>query len=213
MAILLYRKLESLDGQEKLERYKQIPFGGNRNGVIYNYLSSKGILAKSPTKPNYPEFLGARPYIPWEASAKDVIKTAGYDPREFRLIIDLKPSVQNNVSLFEIRYIWGVTYPNWTPLMLKLRTLFIDVSVDKASAKECKKQILIDADEEKDAPIFDFIYLQGGYETGSWNPARLGFHSGLLMWPETAEFFSNTMKAQLADWRPSTEEPEHELLC
>ena len=47
-------------------------------------------------------------------------------PAEHRILIDLKPSDKNNVSLYRLRDVWGYSYDGWTPLALRLETLLGD---------------------------------------------------------------------------------------
>lgn len=215
MGIFLYKKVQACKDREVVERYRKIAFGGNKNGVIYKYLTVRNVLnEKNRIEPAYHNDLGAEPYIQWDASATEVIEAAGYSNSEqFRLIIDLKPSVRNNVSLYEILHIWGITYKKWTPLLLKLRAIFTDEEVEENSIDKCKSKFILGTNENTDAPVFDFIYLQGGYETGSWNPARLGFYSGVLWWPEAASFFGEKMRKVLKSWNPTTNKLMHKLIC
>ena len=213
MAIFLYKRTGTKDGLEVFVRDRNIAFGGNKHGIVYNFLKARDILSRTPAKPNYAEQSGGQPYILWSSDINNMLKSTGRDPEQVRVLIDLKPKVQNNVSLYEILKVWGVTHPNWTPLMLQLRPLFIDTKVTAKSPETCKKQILVDPNANLDPPVFDFIYLRGGYEEGPWSPAQLGFHSGVLWWPEAARFFTAELQSHLKEWRPHPKAPKHKLLC
>lgn len=205
MAFMVYEKKGEQEGLELLElAYGKVAFGGNKNGILYNYLESR-------------EFDGAKQRSEyghaWSATAEALLEANFEDAQNLRLVIDLKPDVEGNISLYMVKTVWGVTYPQWTPIMLELTPLFVDESVPEDIRAECKRKILFDPDPEAHEPVFDFFYLQGGYAEGSWNPGRLGGYNGALLWPDAASYFTAQIQ-QILNALPSTEkEPRHALPC
>src|SRR5262249_25794907 len=77
---------------------------------------------------------GFRDVLPWGASGRQLLAIEHADFRDatHRLVIDLKPAAETNLSLYEIQHIWGWTTPAWTPIALRLRPLFADARVEHA---------------------------------------------------------------------------------
>ena len=66
--------------------------------------------------------------ISWHASSRDLIEIMDLNPENHSIVIDLKPDDKNNISLYELEDIWGFTDDGWTPLLLKLKALLIEVN-------------------------------------------------------------------------------------
>lgn len=70
---------------------------------------------------------GARPSpFGWHASASDIVAAIPGTTAGQEILIDLKPNVSENVSLYRLTDVWGFSYDDWTPLALLLQTLFAD---------------------------------------------------------------------------------------
>jgi hypothetical protein len=104
------------------------------------------------------------------------------------LVIDLKPYVAGNVSLFLLEDVWGWTEDYWTPIAVRLQGLFVDREED--DPKEFKKAFEVPPATDRDGPIHEFLYLihSGGPQKG-WNWARVGATNGALLWPDTLDYF------------------------
>ena len=217
MAFLLYRRGPVTDGLELLTSPEKVAFGGYRNGILYQFLRRSGLLLSKPAPITAGPRSSTEKVIPWHTSIEAFQKTLGRDPQRYRLIIDLKPRVKigegANISLFEIRHIWGVSYPIWTPVMLELRALFIDKPVPEGKRGICKERFLIDPDPRRDEPVFDLLYLNGGHLKGDWRPASPGAYNGVLLWPETARYFSEAIYKRLSVHAPDGRPTRHRLLC
>ena len=61
----------------------------------------------------------------WHASAADIVASLGGQSGQ-TIVIDLKPTVAQNVSLYLLRDVWGYSAKDWTPLALRLECLFVD---------------------------------------------------------------------------------------
>ena len=117
------------------------------------------------------------------------IATCDIEGRGNTFIIDLKPnSNPRSLSLYEICDVWGISDSDWTPIMLRLRALFVDT--DPADIDETD---FTRADLDVDEPIFSFLYLNGsvaaGKLTGRRTAPRASPTNSALLWPETFVHF------------------------
>jgi hypothetical protein len=118
----------------------------------------------------------------------EAFQEAGY--ADHTLIIDLKPkNRETNLSLYEVAEVWGHSSNGWTPIMLRLRGLFIDedpTAFNREDFTRCEADI--------DDPIFSMMYLQGTIREGSlldkWTPPGPSPTNSVLLWPETLQYFS-----------------------
>jgi hypothetical protein len=106
------------------------------------------------------------------------------------VIIDVKPKEQDaKLSLYELLDVWGYSDKGWTPVMMRLRGLFIDgrpLCVDT-------KEFVYDPKNAVN-PIFSVMYLNGSVANGDlvkkWTPPGPSSTNGVLMWPEVMKYFS-----------------------
>lgn len=103
-------------------------------------------------------------HFEWEMCEKDLLGKLGFSTGSYAVVIDMKPTVRNNVSLYQLRQVWGFSYPEWTPILVRLETLFVDRETEDPAAfkmhfhdRECER-----------TPVHEFLYLQGGWKSGSW---------------------------------------------
>lgn len=113
------------------------------------------------------------------------------------IIIDLKPgNAVGNLSLYELSEIWGVSGWGWTPLMFRLRALFVDCARD--GFYDHKFEI---EDSEIEEGIFSILYVNGsvsnGEICGKWTAPRASPTNSALLWPDTFEYF----KEASSRWR------------
>ncbi|MBM3495862.1 MAG: hypothetical protein FJX72_16290 [Armatimonadetes bacterium] len=123
---------------------------------------------------------GRPPPFEWHLDASDILRELGFDPVGHSITIDLKPRVQNNVSLFRLTDIWGYSYAEWTPVALRLDVLFADRGESDPAAF---KQEFVLGRRSLDV-VGEFLYLQGGVLEGTWNWGLVGRVNGALLWPE-----------------------------
>jgi len=107
------------------------------------------------------------------------------------LIIDLKPnSSARNVSLYEIADVWGVSANGWTPIMFRLRGLFMDQSDASLDDRDFVRH-----SDEIEENIFSMMYLNGTVQNGSifgpWTPPGPSATNSVLLWPDTMDYFSS----------------------
>jgi hypothetical protein len=145
--------------------------GGCNVGVIPDELSK--ILSPSDDAP-----------IGWVLPIADKWNKAGYS-----LILDIKPKT-NEVFLCELDSVYGYSYEGWSPIMLRLKLLYIDETKDNID----KENFVYPEDP---AIIYTMYYLYGtiknGQLVGTWNPP-FGTLTALLFWPEAMSFFFDHVK-------------------
>ena len=125
-----------------------------------------------------------RKELRWEVDEAEILEQLGYDSRDHLFIIDMKPSVPGNVSLYRLRRIWGFSNPDWTPLALRLDALFVDEK--QAHPEKFKSEFLLPS--RPDA-VHEFLYVRGGTRGGTWNWGRIGSVNGVLLWPRELKHF------------------------
>jgi hypothetical protein len=105
------------------------------------------------------------------------------------IVIDLKPTVGCNVSLYRLLDVWGFSCEEWTPLALRLECLFVDV--DQADPRKFKESFTVI--EAKRECVGEFLYLQGGVHSGSWNWGMIGRVNGTLLWPKAFSYLAGEL--------------------
>jgi hypothetical protein len=134
----IYKKASSAAGT-RYEFIEQISLFGCNVGWIPR-------LLRKVIPPGQPE-----PFE-WHLVISDALSASGRPGQTF--MINLKPNNRSNLSLYEIADVWGYSDSDWTPIMLRLRALFID---DDAGAFDAKSFERSDADISD--PVFSMMYL------------------------------------------------------
>ena len=123
--------------------------------------------------------------FPWHVNIEDCLK--GVEQDNQTLIIDLKPN-NRYLSLYEVLNVWGYSASGWTPILLHLRSLFIDENRGLYNDKD-----FIRTPEEVDEPIFSMLYLngtiKGGQLEGKWTTPGPGATNSVLLWPDVFKYF------------------------
>jgi hypothetical protein len=127
----------------------------------------------------------------WHATADDVIRLLGGSPATQAIVIDLKPRVTGNVSLYRLLCVWGFSAANWTPLGLCLRVLFSDRPEQNPLTF---KNSFVDPGTDHTL-VREFLYVQGGVSAGSWNWGMVGRVNGALLWPDAFDFLVAGLKS------------------
>jgi len=155
------------NGQLCLTFAEETSLAGCKNGVIANEL--KKIINQTDNAP-----------FGWALPIADKWNKEGYS-----LIIDIKPSSEE-IFLCELDRVFGYCYNEWTPVMLRLKSLDIEGADKKNFIYPDETQI-----------IYTMYYLYGsvnnGQLVGTWNPPRGGI-TALLFWPEAMTFFIDQVK-------------------
>lgn len=176
---LLYRKTRV---EQELIRYdseKRVKFFGCKEGLIPKFL-----LQSLPIAQNQP--------YRWHVSVEEALRRYGYPNSS--LIINLKPNdKRQNLSLYEVKDVWGDSGSGWTPILMRLDGLFTDADPS-----------LVDSDHfslftKKRPPIYTFLYLAGsigdGKLTGKWIAPRASPTNSVLLWPNTLNYFVSCIGA------------------
>ena len=171
MAYLLYKTMDRGD-DEDFQLLRQSGLGGSNSGIIARFL--RGAVTPSTEEP-----------WKWHVPMAEALRALEGDANAF--VIDLKPSDQHFVSLYEVRNIWGFSADGWTPIMLELETLLVDQDA-RAFNKSLFRLARIGREQ-----VFTFLYLSGsvtnGYLTGTWNFPRPSATNSVLLWPQTLAYF------------------------
>ena len=171
----LYETSATSDG--KRYRFgKRVSLFGSRSGYVPWLLTHQLDPASSEPKK-------------WHVEISDALSRADYQNQT--LIINLKPkNTTPNLSLYELLDVWGHSASGWTPVLLRLRGLFVDE--DPSPNRE---NDFLRTTRECDEPIFSMMYLSGtirdGVLMGRWTPPGPSPTNSVLLWPETLEYFWN----------------------
>jgi len=127
----------------------------------------------------------------WHISIESALAKTEYPGT---LIIDLKPKQKKtNLSLYEALDVWGYSDAKWTPIMLRLSGLFVDVDPKKVNRHDFSIE-----DRKREGPIYEFLYLDGTVEKGklkySWAPPPASPTNAALLWPDTLKYFVDCIK-------------------
>jgi len=186
MPFLLYECTQRPDGTRRYFQLKDVSLAGTTNGIIHPFVR---------------RFAPKSGVFPWHAKVKDLLHEAGIPPSQRAVVADLKPAGDANVALYELTDVWGYCYREWTPIALRLETLFVRRSVPdpvrfklRFSDEGCGRRL-----------VHEFLYLQGGLQGGTWTWGPVGSVNGVLLKPEALEFFIAMLQESLA--RPGAGKP------
>jgi hypothetical protein len=99
----------------------------------------------------------------WHATSDEIIRLLGGSPSTQAIVIDLRPRVAGNVSLYRLLDVWGFSYASWTPLAIRLRGLFSDRQEANPLAF---KNSFVDPGTDHSL-VGEFLYVQGGVSKGT----------------------------------------------
>jgi hypothetical protein len=122
----------------------------------------------------------------WTVSVEELLHAGGYQPDIHALIIDTAPR-RPTVSLFEIRYVSGYSYADWTPIMVTLEELFVDRNVAPTTTELFKKDF-VDVGCQR-CTVRSILYLLGGRQSGTWNWGGNSRTTAALLWDDAWEYF------------------------
>ena len=166
-----------------------------QSGKQYSYIRKVQIAGKTgPLAAIYclknPK--GVNPF-PWHAPLADIVQaTARAQPNQ-EILIDLKPNVAKNVSLYRLLDVWGFSYPHWTPLALRMEALFSDLPHDDPAKFKASF-----TDQNADHPLVgEFVYVQGGTAGGTWNWGQLGRANGTLLLRDAFDYLCGALTKSL----------------
>lgn len=163
---LWYKRIQDR-GRVRLIREEKAFLGGCNNGVIANAL-------RNIIKPNH------NPPLGWEVSIADE-----WNKEDYSFIVDIKPNSSSEIFLCEVDRVFGYSFNEWSPIMLRLKVIYDDVTENT----EDKSDFFFPEDPYI---IYTMLYLQGsirdGKLVGTWSPP-FGSITALLFWPEAMTYF------------------------
>lgn len=175
MPFFLYR----FDGDDYIRVRSNIPLAG-LNGPF---------CATARSAPDRPE---------WEISEDALVRFFGVDPDRHVVLIDLKPRVPIEVSLYRLKHVWGYSLDGWTPLALELEGLHVDETPPAGiSVAAFKERFPISA-----APgdrIYEFLYVNGDGRAGRWTFGRVGSVNAALLWERVFDSFLKRINRKRRD--------------
>jgi len=158
------------DGVTKLQRKKRICLVGCKSGIIPDLLRCK-------LKPDHNE-----PYD-WELDISE-----DYSSRGEAVIVDMKPYDEDCIFLCELDKAYGYSHNGWTPILLRLKGLYVDEPVGSLNKES------FDYPNKTDL-IYTMSYLSGTVENGNikgrWTGS--GPSRSVLLFPKTLTFFLASM--------------------
>ena len=178
MPFCLYERAPSADGGADYVQLRELSLAGRTDGLVYPFVKAYAPKAEA---------------FPWHATVKDLLDEARIPPKGHAVIVDLKPTVKGNVALFELTDVWGYSYADWTPIALRLETLFVDLILPDPLRF---KQRFSDLGASRE-PVHEFLYLRGGLRGGAWTWGPVGSINGVLLWPDALAYFIAKIQERL----------------
>ncbi|MGA2116077.1 MAG: hypothetical protein ABSH56_15155 [Bryobacteraceae bacterium] len=133
----------------------------------------------------------------WELSENALVSSYGVDPENHAVIIDLAPR-RKTVSLYRLKHVWGHSANEWTQLALELEGLCVDddppLGVTPAEFKH-RFPVL----RERGDRIYEFLYVNGDGQTGSWSFGRVGGVNAPLLWEDVFDSFLKRINRKRRD--------------
>lgn len=179
----LYHKKREADGSLSYSFNRKISLFGCRSGWI-----PKLLMRSTSAQQN-------EPYT-WHLPIESALAEA--DVANSTFIIDLKPNnKQPNLSLYELRDVWGYSDAGWSPILMRLRGLFVDTDPAKFDRNAFSKSGAVEP------PIYSFLYLAGsianGELKGKWIAPRASPTNSALLWPNTLRYFVECIRKTTPD--------------
>lgn len=134
----------------------------------------------------------------WELSEDALLRQLGVDGTEHAFVIDLKPKVSGEVSLYRLKHVWGYSSAGWTPLALELEALYVDESPPETISVTAFKERFPKPAQPGDR-IYEFLYVNGDGTTGSWAFGRVGSVNAPLLWESVFDSFLKRINRKRRD--------------
>lgn len=171
MPFFLYQHRSGIGDSLKFRRLKRVSIGGKHG----------------PIAAHAREECGGVPERGWHMSEIQLLDRLNVAP-EHAVLIDLKPTTKSNVSLYRITDVWGFSYKEWTPVCLRLESLFIDEIRQNA---EVFKEKFNFSPEGTGEIVYEFLYLNGGASEGTWQWGMSGNVNGTLLFQDAWRYLSH----------------------
>lgn len=163
--------------------HKPVNLFGCRVGLIPR-------LVRRSIPPNQGE-----PYL-WHLPLESALAESGSPNKT--VVIDLKPKEkEDNLSLYELIDVWGYSKDGWTPILLHLNGLFVDVDPKKDPKRYNRDNFWIEEDE-REGPIYEILYVNGSVSNGDlvekWTSPPASPTNGALLWPDRLKYFVDCIR-------------------
>lgn len=134
----------------------------------------------------------------WDIPAESLVRFFGVDPTDHAVIIDLKPKDRSLVSLYRIKHVWGYSSHAWTPLAMELEGLYVDETPPAGISPATFKQRFPALQGAGDR-IYEFLYVNGDAQSGSWAFGRVGSVNAPLLWEQVLDSFLRRINRKRRD--------------
>lgn len=126
----------------------------------------------------------------WHINQNEILTNLEFDPQKHAFVIDVKPDVKNNVSICKLQDIWGYSNDWWTPVLIRLESIFIDKkSIDHSTFKRAFN----DSEAEREV-LHEILYLDAGTHYGKRRWGKTGYVNAALLWPEVLSHFCSIIE-------------------
>jgi len=171
-----------------LYKYKQTPHG-YKDYILDRKISLGG---HGPIKEVILRRFRSEKRPDWHITDNELLSYFKVSAETHAIIIDLKPNISENISLYQLRDIWAYYENEWCPLALRLETIYVDYKIENPAL--FKQEFCDDKIERKNA--FEFLYLQDCslQGKGKWQWGKVGSTNGALLWPEAIKYFLDQIK-------------------
>ncbi|MDE2800374.1 MAG: hypothetical protein OXI94_17045 [Gemmatimonadota bacterium] len=159
------------------EHEEVIALAGYQNGLIYSALTATNCWQQHRDE-------GRNTPLKWHLSACDLL-ALNHNPYEYAIVINLQPKA-DHLDYYELKDIWGFSYPDWTPIALRVERLLDNVC--PIPNTDDYKWHFTDNNYNR-IWVHEFLYLQGGYDGGDWKWPPRSPTNGAMLWPDALKFF------------------------
>lgn len=132
--------------------------------------------------------------VTWHLNESDLLMRLGLDASLNSIVVDLKPSQTESISLYRLAGVWGYSGYGWTPLLVILETFFVDHKVLNPSNFKQKFNLSLNLGGNK---VHEFLYLRFDQNGGNANWGRSGWVNASLLWPDSMRYFMEIIKNNL----------------
>ena len=158
---------------KKFQKDKETHLFGCNKGLIAHILKEKRPCSSSDE-------------CKWQITLEDDLPAIGLESKA--IVIDLKPYATGNLSLYELVNVFGYSSSGWTPMMLHLKTIF----VDEEGHSDQKESFEITEDMQENVFTFAHVmdgWIKNGELIGKWTPPRPSSTNSALLWDDVFEYF------------------------
>lgn len=177
MPFFLYSVQHHADSSDYVQ-LNEIGLAGT-SGPLCTFAANRNIDRKCPFR--------------WHATEQDLLAILGKGENH-SILIDLRPRDKDRVSLYRLCDVWGFSYEGWTPISLRLQSLFVETPQSVPAQFKLRFSDL----RREHAYVAEFLYLLGGVCEGKWTWGMAGRVNGALLWKDAFEYLTAELSQLLA---------------